>query len=172
MKWFLLAVPWLLTTVTANDVNNHHLRSPNVFQHRMLQACDTTCPATTNPTIVSCSAPGYTGSGPCYQLGSPTCKWTGAGVRFKNIMNTQTTGEIYLGAVDFQPPRVERDITWVNGCSNFTLTFNAPPVDTLVLGLRSNAPMTLPSVTAVVSAKNATPSDKWNGFSIYIKKHR
>ncbi|KAI2512058.1 hypothetical protein MHU86_2346 [Fragilaria crotonensis] len=38
MKSFLLAVPWLLTTVTANDVDNdhHHLRSANDFQHRML----------------------------------------------------------------------------------------------------------------------------------------
>ncbi|KAI2491413.1 hypothetical protein MHU86_23168 [Fragilaria crotonensis] len=38
MKSFLLAVPWLLTTVTANDVDydHHHLRSANGVQHRML----------------------------------------------------------------------------------------------------------------------------------------
>ncbi|KAI2512059.1 hypothetical protein MHU86_2347 [Fragilaria crotonensis] len=168
MNWLsLLAVPWLhLTAVTADF--HHHLRRDNDFEHRLLQQ---TCPATTtcNPIVFSCDDPGYvSGSGPCYQVGQPSCLTTGAGVRFRNLVFNGAQ-EIFMGAGDLGLPtlRSASHVAWSNGCYPFSWTFTPPPADTLVLaGIGTPNPLTIPSVAAVVNAKSAAPSAGWNGLSI------
>jgi hypothetical protein len=181
MKWLLPAVLIAVTSSvyaqTLPSSNDHHnLRIANDFEHRMLlppwtQSCNT-CSGIVNPTgIVSCSDPTYAGSGPCHESSLPTCAKVGAGVRFRNMVNSASQGDVYLGAGNPVGQKQTTAVSWEIGCADFSLKFDTTPEPDQLVFSGFGASVTDPDIAASITTKMAAPSAGWNGLSIYIRNY-